>query len=83
MFSFIGLEQSKAIIEKYDKKPCIPCLLKCCRHLHSLFGNIIIDQGVDENCSLDTFEMTTNTNEPTKKLVNRELPMNVNLISKL
>jgi hypothetical protein len=25
MFSFIGFEQGKAIIEKYDKKPCIPC----------------------------------------------------------
>ncbi len=49
-------------------------LLKC-YHLHPLFGNAIVDQGVDENCSLNTFEMTTSTNEPTKKLVNRELPI--------
>jgi hypothetical protein len=48
-------------------------LLKCYHHLH-LFGNAIVDQGVDEDCNLDTFEMTTSTNEPTKKLFNRELP---------
>jgi hypothetical protein len=49
-------------------------LLKCYHHLHPLFGNVVVDQGVDEDYSLDTFEMTTSTSEPTKKLVNRELP---------
>jgi hypothetical protein len=50
-------------------------LLKCYHHLHPLFGNAIVDQGVDANCNLDTFEMTTNTNKPTNKLVNKELPI--------
>jgi hypothetical protein len=50
-------------------------LLKCYHHLHPFFGNDIVDQGVDacvdEDCNLDTFEMITSTNEPTKKLVNK------------
>jgi hypothetical protein len=50
-------------------------LLKCHHHLHplveseSVFANI----SVDEDCTLDIFEQTTNTTEPTKELVNKEL----------
>jgi hypothetical protein len=33
--------------------------------------SLYIDEGVDENCSLDTFKMTTNINELMKELVNR------------
>jgi hypothetical protein len=40
-------------------------LLKC--HHHS-----IVDKGVDEDYNLDIFEMTTNTNELVKGLVNKE-----------
>jgi hypothetical protein len=29
MSSFIGCEQSKAIVEKYDKKSLFPMLLEC------------------------------------------------------
>jgi hypothetical protein len=32
-----------------------------------------VDQIVDENCSLDIFQWTTSTTEPTKELVIREL----------
>ncbi len=35
----------------------------------SVFANI----GVDEDCNLDIFEQTTNTNELVKKLVNMKL----------
>ncbi len=61
--SFIGLKQGKAIVEEYDRKPLYPMLLKCHHHLHPLFENATFDQGVDEDCSLNIFEMTTNINE--------------------
>jgi hypothetical protein len=35
--------------------------------------SLYIDEGVDENCSLDIFKMTTNINELVKELINREL----------
>ncbi len=61
--SFIGLEQGKAIVEEYDRKPLYPMLLKCHHLLHPLFENATIEQGVDEDCSLNIFEMITSTNE--------------------
>jgi hypothetical protein len=71
--SFIGLEQNKTIVEKYDRKTLYPMLLKCYHHLHPLSNNTIVDQCVDENCSLDIFELIINTNELNKELVNNEL----------
>jgi hypothetical protein len=73
--SFIGLEQGKAIVEKYDKKSLFPMLLKCYYHLHPLVESKrgVVDERVEEDKSLDTFEMTTSTSEPTMELVNREL----------
>jgi hypothetical protein len=52
-------------------------LLKCYYHLHPLveFERGVVDQKVAEDMSLDIFEMTTNTNEPSTKLINRELLM--------
>jgi hypothetical protein len=49
--------------------------LKCYYHLHPLveFERGVVDHKVEEDKSLDIFEMTTNTSEPTTKLVNREL----------
>jgi len=73
--SFIGREQGKAIVEKYDKKYLFPMLLECYYHLHPLVeskGNVV-DERVKEDRSLDIFEMTTNTSEPTTKLINKEL----------
>jgi hypothetical protein len=61
--SFIGLEQSKSIVEEYDRKTLYPMLLKCYHHLHPLFKNPSLDQHVDENYILDIFEMIANTNE--------------------
>jgi hypothetical protein len=73
--SFIGLEQGKVIFKKYDKKSLFPMLLKCYYHLHPLFESKrgVVDERVEEDKSLDTFEMTTSTSEPTIELVNREL----------
>ncbi len=62
MFSFIGLEQGKTIIEEYNREILYPMLLKCCHRLHPLFKNANVDQSVDKYCSLDIFEMTS-TNE--------------------
>jgi hypothetical protein len=38
-----------------------------------LSENATIDQDVDEDCSLNIFEMIESTNEPTKEFVNKEL----------
>jgi hypothetical protein len=72
--SFIGHEQSKAIVEKYDKFSLFPMLLKCYYHLHPLVEyERGVDQRIEEESSLDIFGMTTNTSESTMELVNREL----------
>jgi hypothetical protein len=34
MFSLIGLEKRKVVVEEYDKKTLYPILLKCHHHLH-------------------------------------------------
>jgi hypothetical protein len=49
--------------------------LKCYYHLHPLVESKrgVVDQRVEKDMSLDIFEMTTSTNDPTTKLVNREL----------
>jgi hypothetical protein len=38
-----------------------------------LFKNTIVDHCVDENCSLDIFELIINTNELAKELVNKKI----------
>jgi hypothetical protein len=50
-------------------------LLKCYYRCHPLveFERSVVGQKVEEDMSLDIFEMTTSTSEPTIKLVNREL----------
>jgi hypothetical protein len=48
-------------------------LLKCYHHLHLLFKNATIDQGVDEDCTLDIFEILTSTSNLANELVGREL----------
>jgi hypothetical protein len=50
-------------------------LVKFYYHLHLLveYERGVVDQKVEEDKSLNIFEMTTNTSEPTMELVNREL----------
>ncbi len=43
MFSFIGLEQGKSIVQEQDKKTLYPMLLKCHHHMHPLFEDTTID----------------------------------------
>ncbi len=49
--------------------------LKCYYHLHTLVESKrgVVDERVEEDRSLDIFEMTTNTSEPITELVNRKL----------
>ncbi len=48
-------------------------LLKCYHHLHLLFENANVDQGVGEDCVISTiFGTTTNTNELAKMFVSRK-----------
>jgi hypothetical protein len=48
---------------------------KCHYYLHPLaeFERGVVDQRIKKENSLDIFEMTANTIEPTMKLINREL----------
>ncbi len=62
-----------AIVEEYDRKTLYPMLLKCYHHLHPLFENPIVDPCVDENYTLDIFEMIANTNEPMKDFIKKKL----------
>jgi hypothetical protein len=71
-YFFIGLEQGKVIVKRYDRKTLYPMLLKCHHHLHPLSKNVIMDQGVDEYFSFDIFEVTSNTNELAKNLSTRK-----------
>jgi hypothetical protein len=67
VLSLIGREQSKAIIEKYDKQYLFPMLFKCHYHLHpsATTKRGIVDQGVEKDKSLNIFELTTSASEPT------------------
>jgi hypothetical protein len=77
--SLIGREQGKTIIEKYDKQTLFPMFLKCYYHLHPLVEferdveQRVVEQNVEEDMSLDIFEMIASTSEPTTKLVNKIL----------
>ncbi len=65
VFSLIGYEQGKAIVEEYDRKSLFLMLSKCHYHLHPLakFKRGVVDQKVEKDNNLDIFEMITNTNE--------------------
>jgi hypothetical protein len=49
--------------------------LKCHLYLHPLveYNTGFLHQGVYEDCNLNIFEQSSNTSEPTKELVNKEL----------
>jgi ABC-type lipopolysaccharide export system ATPase subunit len=65
VFSLIGCEQGKVIVEEYDLKSLFPMFLKCHYDLHFLAKSKrgVVDQRVEKDNILDIFEMTTNTNE--------------------
>jgi hypothetical protein len=53
--SFIGHEQGKVIVEKYDEKSLFSMFLKCHYHLHPLveFERGVVDQKVEDDIFLD------------------------------
>jgi len=73
--SFIGSEQGKAIVEKYEQIFLFPMLLKCHYNLHPLaeFKRGIVDQRVEKDNNLDTFEVITNASELVLELINKKL----------
>jgi hypothetical protein len=72
--SFIGHEQGKTIVEKYDKKTLFLMFLKCYYHLHPLVEfERGVEQRVEEDKSSDIFEMIVSTNELAIELANKEL----------
>ncbi len=70
--SLIGHEQGKALVKEYDKKPLFPMFLKYYYHLHPLVESKrdVVEQRVQEDRSLDIFEMTTSTSELVTELEN-------------
>jgi hypothetical protein len=63
------------IVEEYDKQFVYFMFLKCYHHLHSMTKCKVAceEQKFDENFNLDFFEQTTNTSEPVKEHVTKEL----------
>lgn len=62
------------IVEEYDERSLHPMLVKCYHHLHQMvkFESEFVEQIMDANCNLDIFEMTIETNEPSKNIVKRQ-----------
>jgi len=72
--SFIGREQVVSIVEDYDQRSLFPMLLRCYHILHLMAKfEPMADRQIDEESSLDIFEMFARINEPTKEVVNKEL----------
>jgi len=65
VFSLIDRDQGKVIVEEYDKKPLFPMVFKYYYHLHPLVESKkdVVEQRVQEDRTLDIFEMTTSTSE--------------------
>jgi len=74
--SLIDREQVAFIMEEYHQRSLFPMFLKCYDILHPMakFG-LVANMQIDEKSSLDIFEMSIGTTEPTKKAVNKDLMM--------
>jgi len=73
--SLIGHEQGKTIVKEYDNFLIKIMFFNCYYHLHPLIESKkgVVDQKVEVDKNLNIYEMTANTSEPTRGLVNREL----------
>ncbi len=69
----MALSKARSLLKNMIIKTLHLILLKCYHHLHLLFKNATIDQGVDEDCTLDIFEILTSTSNLANELVGREL----------
>ncbi len=60
-------------MEEYDQQSLFPMLLRCYHIFHPMakFGHVR-DIQIDEENSLDIFEMYAGTSELTKEVVNKE-----------
>jgi hypothetical protein len=63
-------------MEEYHQRFLFPMFLKCYNILHPMtkFG-LVANMQIDEESSLDIFEMFIGSTEPTKKVVNKDLMM--------
>ncbi len=61
------MKKVRPLLKNMIKNLCFFMLLKCHYHLHPLVESErgIVDQGVEKDRSLVTFEMTLNISEPT------------------
>ncbi len=72
----IGWKLSVFILEEYDKWSLFLIFLKCyCILCLMVELGLMANMQTNEKCSLDIFEMSIRSNEPKKKLVNKELQM--------
>jgi hypothetical protein len=74
VFSLIGYEQGKAILEQYDKKKLFLMFLKYHYQLHPLveFEKGVVDRKVEKGSILDIFEMIANISELTIQILSIE-----------
>jgi hypothetical protein len=72
VFSFIGHEQDKTIVEEYDKRFFLTNLvLKCHQLLRPLIkSNSLTSQTNNEDSNIDIFKLIASAHELTKELVN-------------
>jgi hypothetical protein len=74
VFSFVGRKEGVNIVDEYDRRTLYPMFLKCYHHLHPMKKIVeCVYQTGDEDSSLDIFQQTTSTSEPSKELVTKEL----------
>jgi hypothetical protein len=72
--SFVGLEEGVNVMDEYGKRTLYPMLLKYYYYFNPMTKFVgCVDQIGDEDFSLDIFQQTTSTIEPSKELVTMEL----------
>ncbi len=61
------VNKGRQLLKNMTRKSLFPMLLKCYYHLHPLveYEGGVVDEKVEEDKSLNIFEMTTSTSEPT------------------
>jgi hypothetical protein len=75
MFSLIGREQNKNFFENFDRISLFFMFIICYYHLHLLVESErdVVIKWVEEDMSLDIFEIVANTSGLAMELVNKEL----------
>jgi hypothetical protein len=64
---FVGQEEGVSVVDEYDRKTLYPMLLKCYYDLHPMIKFVgCVNKTNDEDFSLDIFQQTASTSEPSK-----------------